>query len=110
MAELALDDVDRHPFACELDGMSVAQLMGSEPPPDARVDRQLSQFASRGGRGPAAASSWPVDDTEQGSGRSDTRCANQAASCSNPNWSIPASRRLSPLACYAEARVMPSSA
>ena len=69
MAELALDDVDRHSFAGELDGVRVPQLMGREPPPDASVDRELAQFGSHGGGGPAAASSWPVDHAEQRSGR-----------------------------------------
>jgi hypothetical protein len=69
MPELALDDVDRHSFARELDGMRVTQLMGREPAPDAGVDGELAQFGSGGGRGPAAASSGSVDDAEQRSGR-----------------------------------------
>ena len=69
MAELALDDVDRHPFAGELDGMRVTQLMGSKATPDASVDGELTQFGSGGGGGPAAASRWPIDDAEQRSGR-----------------------------------------
>ena len=55
MPELALDDVDRHPFAGELDGMRVPQLMGREPAPDAGVDGELAQLGSGGGRRPAAA-------------------------------------------------------
>ena len=69
MAELALDDVDRHSFMGELDGMRVTQLMGSVAPPDASVEGELSQFGTGGGGRPAAASSWPVDDAEQRSGR-----------------------------------------
>ena len=34
-AELALDDVDRHAFAGQLDSVSVAPLVGSESPADA---------------------------------------------------------------------------
>ncbi len=49
MAELALDDVDRDPFAGELDGVGVAELVGREPPPDAGVSSQLAQFGSRRG-------------------------------------------------------------
>jgi hypothetical protein len=30
VAELALDDVERHAFACEFDGVGVAQLVRSE--------------------------------------------------------------------------------
>jgi hypothetical protein len=56
MPELALDDVDCHAFARELNGMRVTQLMGGEPPPHASVNRERAQFGSRGGRGPAAAS------------------------------------------------------
>ena len=56
MPELALNDVDSHPFAGELDGTRVTELMGSEPPSDAGVDGELAQFGSGGGRGPAAAS------------------------------------------------------
>jgi hypothetical protein len=69
MSELALDDVDRHSFAGELDGMRVAQLIGREPPPDAGVDGERAQFGSSGGRGPAAAAGGSVDDAEQRSGR-----------------------------------------
>ena len=41
-SELALDDVDRHSFARELDGMRVTQLMRSEPAPDPGVDGELT--------------------------------------------------------------------
>ena len=46
MAELALDDVDRDPFAGELDRVGVAELVGRESPADAGVSRQLAQFGS----------------------------------------------------------------
>ena len=36
MADLALDDVQRHALAGELERVSVAQLMGREPAPYAR--------------------------------------------------------------------------
>jgi hypothetical protein len=42
MPELALDDVDRHSFARELDGMRVTQLMRSEPAPYPGVDGELT--------------------------------------------------------------------
>jgi hypothetical protein len=57
MPVLALDDVDRHSFARELDSMRVPELMGREAPPDASIDGELSLFGSRGCGGPAAASS-----------------------------------------------------
>ncbi len=56
LAELALDDVDRHSFAGELDGARVTQLMGREPASDAGIDGELAQFGSGGGGGPAPAS------------------------------------------------------
>jgi hypothetical protein len=38
VTELALDDVERHPFTGELNGVGVAQLMGArKPAPDARL-------------------------------------------------------------------------
>jgi hypothetical protein len=33
MPQLALDDIERHPFVGELDGVGVAQLVGREPAP-----------------------------------------------------------------------------
>ena len=54
MAELALDDVDRHSFACELDGMRVTQLMGREPTPHPGVYGERAQFGAGGGRRPSA--------------------------------------------------------
>jgi len=38
LAELALDDDQRHAFARKLDGMGVPELVGGEAPPDPRVD------------------------------------------------------------------------
>jgi len=34
VAELALDHVERDPFTCHLDGVSVSELVQSEAPPD----------------------------------------------------------------------------
>jgi hypothetical protein len=42
MPELALDDVDRDAFACELDGVRVPELVRSEPAPDAGVSGELT--------------------------------------------------------------------
>lgn len=49
MPELALDDVDRDAFSGELDGVGVAELVGSEPAANAGVDGQLAQLGPRGG-------------------------------------------------------------
>ncbi len=97
MPELALDDVDRDPFARELDGMRVPQLMRREAPPHASVGGELAQFGARLVADQRRPRVGPSMTQNKGPGGNDTRCANQAASCSNPNWSIPASRRLSPL-------------
>ena len=97
MAELALDDVDRHSFARKLDGMRVPQLMGSDrrrTPASTASWRSSARAAVADQRRPRVG---PSMTQNSGPGGNDTRCANQAASCSNPNWSIPASRRLSPL-------------
>ena len=34
MPELALDDRQRDPFVCHLDGMSMPEMVRREPPPD----------------------------------------------------------------------------
>ena len=49
VAELALDDYQRHALAREFDGMGVPELMGSEAPPDARVHGGSAQTRSGGG-------------------------------------------------------------
>ena len=42
VAELALDDGQRHTFASHLDRVSVAQLTGREPASDSRLDGESS--------------------------------------------------------------------
>jgi hypothetical protein len=49
VAELALDDVQRHALAGELERVRVAQLMGREPAPDARVGREAPELATDSG-------------------------------------------------------------
>jgi hypothetical protein len=46
VAHLALDDVQRHAFACELERVRVARLMRREPAPDARVGREAPELAA----------------------------------------------------------------
>jgi hypothetical protein len=49
LAELALDDVERHAFTRELERMRVAQLMRREPAPDARLGCEAPELAANGG-------------------------------------------------------------
>jgi hypothetical protein len=58
MAELALNDVERHALTGELERVRVAQLMRREPAPDARLGREAwsgaavrGEFRSRIGEG-----------------------------------------------------------
>jgi hypothetical protein len=55
MAELALDDDQRHALAYELDGVGVPELVGREAPPDARLDGGPAHVGPRGGTRPVPA-------------------------------------------------------
>ena len=44
MAELALDDVERHALAGHLDGVSVAKLVRGEPPSHPGLEGELAQL------------------------------------------------------------------
>jgi hypothetical protein len=50
MAELALDDHQRHAFASHLDRVSVTQLVRREPAPYACLPRQSTELHAHGGR------------------------------------------------------------
>jgi hypothetical protein len=65
VAELALDDDQRHAFASELDGMRVPELVRREAPTDACRDGGPAQLRSGGRTGPVPASRWSVDNAEQ---------------------------------------------
>ena len=49
MAELALDDVQRHALAGELDRVRVAQLVRGEPAPDVSPGRGAPELAADDG-------------------------------------------------------------
>jgi hypothetical protein len=49
VAELALNDVQRHALARELERVRVAQLMRREPAPDARLGREPPELATDAG-------------------------------------------------------------
>jgi hypothetical protein len=65
VAELALDDVERHAFAGELDGVGVAQLMRRKAPPHTGVGGKLTEPDPDPGARPGPAASGAVDDAEQ---------------------------------------------
>jgi hypothetical protein len=69
MTQLALDDVQRHAFARELERMGVAQLVRREPAPNARLKREPAQLVANAGARPGPPASWAVDDAEQRSDR-----------------------------------------
>jgi hypothetical protein len=49
VAQLALDDDERHAFACQLDRVSVPQLVRSEPSANARCDGCVVQVGAGSG-------------------------------------------------------------
>ena len=65
MLELALDDVDGHPFAGELDSTPVSELVGSEAAPHAGLGGEFPEFCADGGRRPCPAAGRAVNDAEQ---------------------------------------------
>ena len=65
VAELALNDDERHAFASHLDGVGVAQLMRGEPSADTRGRRGAPKLSSSGGGRPLATTRPAVENTEQ---------------------------------------------
>jgi hypothetical protein len=63
--ELALNDVERHALAGELERVRVAQLVWREPPADARPGRDAAELALLCGGRPRVSPRAPVDDAEQ---------------------------------------------
>jgi hypothetical protein len=55
VAELALNDVERHALAGELDGVRVAQLVRREAAPDPRVGSEPAKLNTHVGARPWAA-------------------------------------------------------
>jgi hypothetical protein len=77
--------------------VGVAQLMGREPSAHAGRNGELAQLAARGGGRPTAPAGATVDHAEQRSGRQQHPVRLPRRELFEPNWSMPASRRLSPL-------------
>jgi hypothetical protein len=65
VAELALNDDERHAFASHLDGVGMAQLMRGESSADPSFGGRAPQLSSSGGGRPLATTRPAVEDTEQ---------------------------------------------
>src|SRR4051812_12834436 len=65
MPELALDDVECHALAGELDGVRVTQLMRREAPSHARLGGEATELNPDAGARPGPATRRAVDDAEQ---------------------------------------------
>src|SRR5262245_59517344 len=69
VAELALDDDQRHAFAGHLDGMRVAELVRREAPTHPGLAGDAAQFRAGGARCPRPSAGRTADDAEQRSDR-----------------------------------------
>src|SRR5918995_4611307 len=65
MAELTLNDVQRHALTRELERVRVTQLMRREPPPHARGGGEAPELAADTGARPRSSARRAVDDAEQ---------------------------------------------
>jgi hypothetical protein len=65
VAELALDHVQRHALAGELDGVGVAQLVRRKAAPDTRVGGEPAELNARVGARPRPPAGRAVDHAEQ---------------------------------------------
>jgi len=97
VAELALDDVERHAFVSELDRMRVAKLVRREASADTGARGESAQNGARRSGLPRAPAGGAVDDAEHGSDRHGAGTVSQGSSCSKPQSSMPISRRWPPL-------------
>jgi len=65
VAELALDDVQRHAFTSHLDGMGVTELVRSETAPHAGVEGEAPQLRSCSRARPRPPARRTIDDAEE---------------------------------------------
>ena len=98
VAELSLDDVERDALAGEFDRVGVAKLVRREAPSDSRLGGQPTEL----GPAPPALDQGrprvgPSMMQNSGPTGSSTRAASQGRSCSQPQASMPISRRRPPL-------------
>ena len=100
MPELSLDYVDWHPLPGKLDRVRMPQLVRREPAANTRLGGEA--FAVPPGTavaGHARPRVGPSMMQNSGPTGSRTRSSSQRFRCSNPQSSIPTSRRLSPFPC-----------
>jgi hypothetical protein len=106
--ELTLDDEQRHAFARHLHSMSVSELMRREAASDTRPGGSVVQLRPDSGWRPRRPRVGPRSTQNRAPTGSVFRTASQGSSWVQAQRSIPTSRRLSPLPCYAGAGVMPN--
>ena len=84
MPELALDDVQRHALAGELQGVRVAQLVRRKPAPDAGAGGDPPKLGADGGARPRSSAGRAVDDAQQRPDRQSARAPATGRSCPSP--------------------------
>ena len=97
VSELALDHVERDPFAGHLDGMSVTQLMRREAAAYSGVRRESAKVARTAAGAHGRPRVGPAITQNSAPTGSSTRASSQGRSCSQPHGSMPISRRRPPL-------------
>jgi hypothetical protein len=95
VAELTLDDHERHAFARHLHGVGVAELVGREAA--AHAGRGAAQLRAGGCGRPRSAPGGAVDDAEQRPDRKLEAKLEPGWSSCEPQSSMPTSRRRPPL-------------
>jgi hypothetical protein len=65
VAELALDDDQRHTFTCHLDGVGMPELVWGEAPADSGSDGRPAELRSGRGARPRSAARGTVGDAEE---------------------------------------------
>jgi hypothetical protein len=73
VAELPLDDDQRHPFASQLNGARVPKPVRREAPAHTSREGRPTHIRSGGGAGPVATTRRTVDDAEQRTKRIEQR-------------------------------------
>ena len=97
--QLALDQRQRDPLAQQLDSVRMAELVGREAPPDARLNRDLVQLQPGGAGRPGVPRVGPAITQNNGPTGNVARSASHGPSADHPHASIPTSRRRSFFPC-----------